>query len=107
MKKIRAKQSNEKMMKEESFRKLDERTEAKAIEIDAAKKESEIAESAHRIYESGGFLQYCTDTFQKVWYGDVHILTGILLMAANLRVLNAKDGLHLHVNGQNPSREVR
>ena len=79
---------------------MDERTEAKAIEIDAAKKESEIAESAHRIYESGGFLQYCTDTFQKVWYGDVHILTGILLMAANLRVLNAKDGLHLHVNGQ-------
>ena len=103
LKKIENIRSDEKRAKVESFRKLDAATEAKAIEIDAAKKEREIAETARAIYESGDFLKYCTDTFGKVWYGDVHILTGILLMAANLRVLNAKDGLHLHVNGQTQS----
>jgi hypothetical protein len=59
----------------------------------------EIVEEARRIYESGGFLQYCTDTFQKVWLGDVHILMGVLHMAANMRVLNAQDGIHLHIMG--------
>ncbi|MCX6690767.1 MAG: hypothetical protein NTW33_01625, partial [Methanoregula sp.] len=39
----------------------------------------------------------------KVWLGDTHILTGILLTAANMRVLNAKDGIHLHILGTTQS----
>ncbi|MGA2161312.1 MAG: hypothetical protein ABSG28_03805 [Methanoregula sp.] len=63
----------------------------------------EIGEAARKIYESGGFLKYCNDTFGKVWLGDGHILAGVLLMAANMRVLNANDGLHLHIMGTTQS----
>ena len=63
----------------------------------------EIAEAARKIYESGGFPQYCIDIFRKVWLGDDHILMAILLTAANIRVLNAKDGIHLFVNGPTQS----
>ena len=48
-------------------------------------------------------MKYCNDTFGKVWFGDTHILMGILLTAANIRVLNASDGIHLFVNGQTQS----
>ena len=63
----------------------------------------ETITTARKIYESGGFLKYCNDTFGKVWFGDTHILMGILLTAANIRVLNASDGIHLFVNGQTQS----
>jgi hypothetical protein len=51
------------------------------------------------ILKNGDFLQYCKENFAKVWLGDVHILEGILYTAANMRVLNAKDGIHLHIMG--------
>ena len=65
----------------------------------AAAPTPETAEIARKIYESGGFLKYCKENFGKIWLGDVHILEGILYMAANMRVLNAKDGIHLHIMG--------
>ena len=59
----------------------------------------EVVEAARKIYESGKFLDCCKETFGKVWLNDVHILEGILYTAANMRVLNAKDGIHLHIMG--------
>lgn len=62
-------------------------------------KNRETESAAKKVYESGEFLKYCKESFGKVWLGDVHILEGILLTAANMRVLNAKDGIHLHIMG--------
>ncbi len=59
-----------------------------------------IMKAAKEIYESGNFLKYCKESFAKVWLGDQHILEGILYTTANARVLNAKDGIHLHISGQ-------
>ena len=63
----------------------------------------EVVEAARKIYESGKFLEYCKVNFGKVWYRDIHVLMGILLAAANIRVLNAHDGLHILVNGSTQS----
>ena len=57
------------------------------------------AKVAREKYESGQFLIYCKENFAKMWLNDVHILEGILYTAANMRVLNAKDGIHLHIMG--------
>lgn len=59
----------------------------------------ENAQIAGKIYENGDFLKYYKENFAKVWLNDVHILEGILYTAANMRVLNAKDGIHLHIMG--------
>ena len=59
----------------------------------------ENAKIARKIYESGGFLGYCKKNFGKIWLNDIHILEGILYTAANMRVLNAKDSIHLHIMG--------
>jgi len=61
------------------------------------------AEEGKAIYASGEFIEYCKKTFGKVWYGDAHILEGVLYIAANMRVLNATDGIHLHVSGTTQS----
>lgn len=58
---------------------------------------------AERIYKNGKFIQYCQTFFSKIWLGDAYILEGLLLTAANMRVLNAKDGIHLHVMGTTQS----
>lgn len=58
-----------------------------------------IIEKARRTYESGEFISYCEKAFDKVWYGDKHILKGILLVNAVSRVLNAEFGIHLHIKG--------
>jgi hypothetical protein len=63
----------------------------------------ETVKIAQEIYESGIFLEYCENTFGKVWYGDAHILLGILLTVANMLVVNAKDGIHLHITGPTQS----
>jgi len=59
-----------------------------------------ILEKAREEYESGGFIKYCETAFGKMWTGDAHILKGILLTAANMRVANAFDGIHLHISGK-------
>ena len=66
-------------------------------------KNRETEAAAKKLYESGDFLKYCIENFAKVWFGDVHILEGVLLTAANMRVLNAKDGIHLHIMGTTQS----
>jgi hypothetical protein len=63
----------------------------------------EVVEAARKIYESGKFLEYCKVNFGKVWYGDIHVLMGVLLVAANLRVINAHDGVHVLINGPTQS----
>jgi len=59
----------------------------------------ETRKKAHEIYTAGGFIDLCKENFGKVWLGDLHILEGVLFTAGNMRVLNAKDGLHIHVSG--------
>jgi hypothetical protein len=59
----------------------------------------EIRAEARRVYESGRFLEYCRDTFSKVWYGDFHILEAILYQSADARMGNPEDGIHLHSSG--------
>jgi len=97
--KIRKVRNDEKMVKQSEFKALDKKVEEKALETERAKNDSENAEIAGKIYESGDFLKYCKENFAKVWLNDVHILEGILYTAANMRVLNAKDGIHLHIMG--------
>jgi hypothetical protein len=99
LEKIRNEQKRVVDQKHETFHKLDEMVETAAIDKAAAKEKSEIAETADKIYEGGEFLEYCKKTYGKVWLNDVHILEGILYTAANMRVLNAKDGIHLHIMG--------
>lgn len=62
-----------------------------------------ISEEARVIYESGEFIDYCKGVFGKTWHGDSFILMAALLTAANIRVLNASDALHIHVSGQTQS----
>ena len=76
---------------------------ADAISQRAQAPAPEVVEAARKIYESGRFLDYCKENFGKVWYGDIHVLMGVLLAAANIRVLNAHDGLHILVNGSTQS----
>lgn len=59
----------------------------------------ETRKKAQAIYTAGGFIDLCKEIFGKVWLGDLHILEGILYTAGNMRVLNAKDGVHIHVSG--------
>lgn len=54
---------------------------------------------ASEIYNGGKFVDYCKERFADVWLGDQHILEGVLYCAANMRVLNAKDAIHIHVSG--------
>lgn len=63
----------------------------------------EIRAEARRVYESGRFLDYCRDTFSKVWYGDFHILEAILYQSAAARMGNPEDGIHLHIAGPTQS----
>jgi len=61
---------------------------------------SKQAEQGKKIYEKGKFLQFCKQTFGKVWYGDAHILEGVCYTAAAMKIDNAYMGLHLHITGQ-------
>lgn len=58
---------------------------------------------ARTTYENGRFITYCTTAFNKIWYGDGHILTAMLLQCANLFVENADEGIFLHVAGNTQS----
>jgi len=89
---IKAKQRIVEEEKIQASRKLDET-------VVQLQKERETEDIAKKTYESGHFLKYCKENFAKVWFGDVHILEGVLYTAANMRVLNAKDGIHLHIMG--------
>lgn len=60
---------------------------------------NEILAEAKEIYQSGKFIDYCEKAFGKVWYGDLHILRGVLYMEAVARVANSVFGIHLHVSG--------
>jgi len=91
-KKIEAKNNEEKLREWEASRKSDDN-------VEQLQKKREDEAVAKKIYESGGFLKYCRETFEKIWLGDVHILEGVLFTAANMRVMNAKDGIHLHIMG--------
>lgn len=63
----------------------------------------DIQKEAKELYERGGFIEYCETAFNKVWYGDAHILRGILYVEAVARVSNAQFGVHLHISGDTQS----
>jgi hypothetical protein len=89
--------------KASEFEALDQETITKtAIANEDLKQERErerLKFKALDVLKSGNFLKYCRENFAKVWLGDTHILEGVLYCAANMRVINAKDGLHLHISG--------
>ena len=97
--KIRQKQNDDQLRQRESFQKLDAKVEAVAVEHEQVRERNELRDKALEVLKKGDFLKYCKDNFGKVWLGDVHVLEGILYTAANMRVLNAKDGIHLHIMG--------
>jgi len=99
LEKISAVKKQVQEQKRETYNKLDEITEAARLEREFQEKFRLMADEAARLYQSGKFLDYCKENFGKVWLNDVHILEGILYTAANMRVLNAKDGIHLHIMG--------
>jgi hypothetical protein len=51
------------------------------------------------VMKAGEFIKYCTEAFGKIWLGDQHILEGVLYTAANMRVINAMDAIHIHISG--------
>ena len=102
LQKIERKKADTQMDKEASFKALDraveKKTEAQAKLIIQAP-DPETQRRAAAIYQAGGFIDLCKDNFAKIWLGDIHILEGILYCAANTRVLNAKDAVHIHISG--------
>lgn len=97
---IKDRQKRAKEQKAESFKKLDAVVENKNKTPPPEKAANPTAE---RIYRNGKFLKYCITFFSKVWLNDTHILEGVLYTAANMRVMNATDALHLHVMGTTQS----
>jgi hypothetical protein len=92
LKKIKKIRADEKMDRQKQFAKLDRAVEQKTTS-------TVTTGAAEQILKNGQFLKFCETAFAKVWLGDAHILNAVLLTAANGRVLNAKDGIHLHVTG--------
>jgi hypothetical protein len=85
----KAKQLSEKVS---AFHKQDENTVN-------AQREREIIKDAKTIYESGKFIEYCNNQFRKIWVSDEHILKSILYQAAEFKLLNPDEGIHLNVTG--------
>ena len=63
----------------------------------------EIRTQGLEIYESGKFIQFCKENFQKIWYGDLHVLQAILYVGATFHLDNADEPIHLHVGGTTQS----
>lgn len=74
-----------------------------ADDPETAKNDSETLKKALQIYENGKFIDHCEEVFSRVWLGDCHILDGVIYCAANMRVINAKDAIHIHVSGSTQS----
>lgn len=64
----------------------------------AAADETYIEHSA-----SGRFVEFCRDVFARNWYGDLHILDAVLLMAACYKITNIRMGVNLHIAGKTQS----
>lgn len=63
----------------------------------------EIRMQGLKIYRDGKFIQYCKENFQKIWYGDLHILQAVLYVGASFYIDNANEPVHLHVAGTTQS----
>lgn len=100
---IRARRQQETAQKQTQFAKLDEMTEAVNAEREYVKTRESLTTRAREIYQSGEFVKYCRDTFEKTWYGDQHILDAVLLQAAALYVSNISSGINLHISGKTQS----
>jgi hypothetical protein len=69
-------------------------------ELEKQSTREEIIQTAASIYYGGDFIEYCQDTFRKIWYGDSHVLEMMLYQSANARLKNPDDGIHLHAAGK-------
>jgi len=99
---IAQKRADEQMEREAKGHALDRAVEKKAeaqATLIVQAPDPERQKRAAGIYQSGGFIDLCKDNFSKIWLGDLHILEGILYCAANTRVLNAQDAVHIHISG--------
>ena len=58
-----------------------------------------LIEESRKIYETGKFVDFILETWNKEWYQDTHIIQFVLLQAASNYITNPEDGLHLYVAG--------
>ena len=65
--------------------------------------QQDLSIEASTIYNEGRFIAECRKEFSKQWLNDTYVLDFILLMGASLRVLNAYEGIHLHISGDTQS----
>ena len=85
--------------RERKGRELSDSAANRKKEADELAKYAVVLAKAEEIYRSGKFMQYCKETFGKVWYQDGYILEAVMYQAAVARVKNADDGIHLHIAG--------